>query len=142
MTQSTQSQPTWLSRLWNSVGIGLLLGFIVSAVLLGVFGYLTDEIVEGDTFLFDNQIATAVRTLVNPTLTKLMIFVTSFGEWWMMTIIGLIVGITWWRQGKRGRVVLLATSAWGGAALDQVEKLLVHRPRPDILGHLVTVQGF
>jgi undecaprenyl-diphosphatase len=119
-----------------------LIGFAVTVILLAIFGHLTDEIVEGETFQFDTQAAAIAHTFVTPALTTVMIVITSFGEWWMMTFIGLCVGFVWWQRRQRGRVVLLATAGLGGAALNQLIKLLVHRVRPDQVGRLVTVQGF
>lgn len=142
MTQSVRPRQTWLARLWRIISLELVIGFAFSVILLSIFGYLTDEIAEGETFQFDTQAAALAHTLVAPPLTTVMMLITTFGEWWMMTLIGVAVSLMWWHQRRPGRVVLLAIAGLGGAALNQLLKVLVHRVRPDQVGHLVTVQGF
>ena len=60
----------------------------------------------------------------------------------VLTALGVIFGIVWWRRGQRSRVVMLALAYLGGAALDQLLKLVFHRMRPETAGEVITVQGY
>jgi len=83
----------------------------------------------GKTAGFDATIRNAVHSLAFPALTRAMEAITLFGEVVLIPAGALAV----WRliaAGRKRAAALLVISVAGGEALDQILKLLFHRPRP------------
>lgn len=133
---------SWLPRLWRAARGFLFWGFLASALMLWSFVTLAEDVVAGDTLVFDHTVIAGVRGAASPSLTSAMRFITMLGDWRVMTTIGVIVGLRWWRQGHKSRVVILMTGALGGTALEQLLKYFFQRARPDTAGHLVNVSGY
>lgn len=131
-----------LARVWRAARAPLLWGLLLSFLALWVFQALAEDILEGETLGFDTQIINAVRGATSQTLTTVMEIITLFGDWRVMVPLAVIVGLVWWRQRQFGRVAMLVTAAAGGSLLEQLLKLIFHRSRPDILGHLISVSGY
>ncbi len=142
MDEPIRATPRWRQMVWQPIVIELVAGLLVSMGLLAVFAYFAEEVIEGERLAFDTQVIDTVRAWAAPWLMPLMIALTRMGEWWFMAGVGLVAGWAWWRAGQRGKVIILVTTALGGAALNQLLKLVFHRTRPDELGRLVTVNGY
>ncbi len=131
-----------LARVWQAARTPLLWGLLLSFVALWAFQELAENIIAGQTLGFDTQIINAVRGAASPTLTSLMMIITLFGDWRVMTPVALIAGLYWLRGRQYGRLAMLLTAAAGGSLLEQLLKLIFHRSRPDILGRLISVSGY
>lgn len=70
---------------------------------------------------------------------KFAIDMTSLGGHTVLTLLVLIVTIYLLLVRKRATAALLAGSAIGAALLSHVTKLIIDRPRPDVVDHLVEV---
>jgi undecaprenyl-diphosphatase len=109
----------------------LLLGaLLIAATALFVFGWLAEEMLEGDTQQFDAFVRTAVHQLATPGLTRLMLAFSFFGSVAAVTVMCLVAvcASIYFRHSRTA--ALLAITMLGVAALDVALKHAFHRPRP------------
>jgi membrane-associated phospholipid phosphatase len=109
----------------------LLLGLLlVAATTLFVFGWLAEEVLEGNTQQFDVFVRTAVHQLATPGLTRLMqafSFLGSVAAVTTMCLVAICVSL-YYRRARTA--ALLAITMLGVAVLDVALKHAFHRPRP------------
>jgi undecaprenyl-diphosphatase len=109
----------------------LLVGALLTAVTaLFVFGWLAEEMLEGDTRQFDEFVRTAIHQLATPGLTRLMqvfSFLGSVGAVTAMCLVAICVSF-YFRQARTAATLVI--TMLGVAALDVALKLAFHRPRP------------
>ncbi|MBI3942774.1 MAG: phosphatase PAP2 family protein [Chloroflexi bacterium] len=132
----------WAERLWNLIKVPLFWGLLISIGVLYAFSELAGEILEGESLAFDAGIISFVRSFASESLTRLMIFVTTFGDWRFMLFITLILAFLWWQRGWWDRIIILVTTTGGAYLLDTLLKLFFQRARPDITGRLIAEQGY
>jgi undecaprenyl-diphosphatase len=109
----------------------LLLGaLLIAATALFVFGWLADEMLEGDTQKFDEFVRDAIHKHAAPGLTWFMQGFSFLGSVTVVTAlcILLIGAFLYFRQARTA--ALLAITMVGMAVLDITLKLAFHRPRP------------
>jgi len=109
----------------------LLFGaLLVAATGLFVFGWLAEEMLEGDTLKFDTFVRTAVHERATPALTWIMKGFSFLGSVAVLTVLCFmaICGFVYLRWVRMA--ALLAITMVGMAALDVALKLAFHRPRP------------
>jgi membrane-associated phospholipid phosphatase len=111
-------------------GLLLLGGLLIAATALFVFGWLAEEMLEGDTQQFDTFVRTAVHQLATPGLTRLMQVFSFFGSVVAVTVMCLAAICVSLYYGRTRTAVMLAITMVGVAALDVVLKHAFHRPRP------------
>jgi undecaprenyl-diphosphatase len=109
----------------------LLLGaLVIAATALFVFGWLAEEMLEGDTQQFDALVRTGVHQLATPGLTRLMQVFSFLGSVAAVTAMCLVlVCVSFYFRHAR-TAALLAITMLGVAALDVSLKLAFRRPRP------------
>ena len=111
-------------------GLLLLGALLMAATALVVFGWLAEEMLEGDTQQFDAFVRTAVHQLAAPGLTRLMQVFSFLGSVAAVTSICLVtVCVSLYLRFTR-MAALLAITMLGVAALDVALKHAFHRPRP------------
>lgn len=109
----------------------LLLGaLLIAATALFVFGWLAEEVLEGDTQQFDVFVRTAVHQLATPGLTRLMQVFSFLGSVVAVTAMSLAVICVSFYFRRPRMAALLAITMLGAAALDVALKYAFHRPRP------------
>src|SRR5271165_4921221 len=109
----------------------LLLGaLLVAATALVVFGWLAEEMLEGDTQQFDAFVRTTVHQLATPGLTRLMQVFSFLGSVAAVTAMSLAAICVFLYFHRTRTAALLATTMIGVAALDIALKYAFHRPRP------------
>jgi undecaprenyl-diphosphatase len=109
----------------------LLLGaLVIAATALFVFGWLAEEMLEGDTQQFDAFVRTAVHQLATPGLTRLMQVFSFLGSVAAVTAMCLVVVCVSFYFRHARTAALLAITMLGVAALDVSLKLAFRRPRP------------
>jgi undecaprenyl-diphosphatase len=109
----------------------LLLGaLLIAATALFVFGWLAEEMLEGDSRQFDAFVRTAVHQLATPGLTRLMQIFSFLGSVAAVTAMCLVVICVslYFRHARTA--ALLAITMLGVAVLDVALKHAFHRPRP------------
>jgi undecaprenyl-diphosphatase len=111
-------------------GFLLLGGFLIAATALFVFGWLADEMLEGDTQKFDTFVRTAVHQHTTPALTWFMQGFSFLGSVAVVTTFCVlaIAAFLYFRQARTA--ALLAVTMAGMAVLDVALKLAFHRHRP------------
>jgi len=109
----------------------LLLGaLLIAATALFAFGWLAEEMVEGDTQKFDEFVRNAVHRHATPALTWLMHGFSFLGSVAVVTTL-CVLAIGTFLYFRQARIAaLLAMTMVGMAALDITLKLAFHRPRP------------
>jgi len=109
----------------------LLLGaLLVAATALVVFGWLAEEMLEGDTQQFDAFVRTAIHRFATPGLTRLMQVFSFLGSVTAVTAMCLVAICVFLYFHRTRMAALLAITMLGVAALDVALKHAFHRPRP------------
>jgi len=116
----------------KKVKIGfLLLGALLLAVAaLVVFGWLAEEVLEGDTQQFDAYVRTAVHQLATPELTRLMRVFSFLGSVAAIAALGLVAICVCFYFRRTGTAILLVITMLGAASLGVALKHAFHRLRP------------
>ena len=116
----------------KKVNSGLLLlgALLIAATALFVFGWLAEEMLEGDTQQFDAFVRTAVHQLATPGLTRLMQVFSFLGSVAAVTAMCLAAICVFLYFSNTRTAALLAITMLGVAALDVALKHAFHRPRP------------
>ena len=113
----------------------------VAAALLGGFGLLADEVVEGDTLDFDNMILHALREPGNlknpigpPGLEDAVRDITALGSVAVLTILVVLIVLQLFLFGRARTAAYLTFAVLGGTAISTILKSIFDRPRPDLTG--------
>jgi len=117
-------------RLLELVSLSLLLGLATAAAALVFFGWLADEVLEGETRHFDEVTRAAVHTLASPALTTAMRGLSFVGSALFLTVLTIMV-VAWFVLRRWGREAqLFAITMIGASILNTTLKLVFRRPRP------------
>lgn len=124
----------------------IALFIIIGAMLL--FSELVDRVVEGETRAFDETVLLAFRDRSNPSypigpvwLQIIFRDITYLGGYAVVTLISLAVIGYLLMDGKRAAALLVLVSVGGGAALSNLLKFAIERPRPDLVVRLIEVNS-
>jgi undecaprenyl-diphosphatase len=117
-------------RLLKLISLSLLLGMATAIAALVFFGWLADEVLEGETRHFDDVTRAAVHTLASPALTSAMRGISFLGSTLFLTV-ATIMACAWFALRKWGREAkLFALTMIGASLLNTTLKLTFQRPRP------------
>jgi undecaprenyl-diphosphatase len=111
-------------------GLLLLGALLIDVTALFVFGWLAEEMLEGDTQKFDTFVRTAVHQHATPGLTRLMQGFSFLGSVAVVTTLCLLAICVFFYFHRTRLATLLGITMLGTAALDEALKLAFHRPRP------------
>jgi undecaprenyl-diphosphatase len=104
------------------------LGVAVLAMLL--FGWLADEMLEGDTLAFDMRVRAATHAIASPGLTRALSLASLLGGPAVLAALGAVLtAIFVWRRWWRG-AILLPMAMVGAGVLDTALKFAFRRTRP------------
>ena len=118
-------------RLFEFLSLSLLLGLGTAIATLIFFGWLADEVLEGETRHFDEVTRAAVHQLASPALTLVMRGFSFVGSTIALSI-GTIVVVVRFAMRKWGREAkLFAITMIGSALLNITLKLAFKRSRPE-----------
>jgi undecaprenyl-diphosphatase len=110
----------------------LLLGALLVAVTaLFVFGWLSEEMLEGDTQKLDMFVRTSVHQHATPGLTRLMQAFSFLGSVATVSSLCLVILAAFLYFRRMRMAALLGITMIGMVALDEALKLAFHRPRPE-----------
>jgi undecaprenyl-diphosphatase len=117
-------------RLLEFVSLSLLLGLAAAVGTIIFFGWLTSEVLEGETRHFDDVTRAAVHQLASPAMTTAMRGISFLGS--ILFLFPATVAIViWFALRKWGREAKLFAITMGGASLLNISlKLAFKRSRP------------
>jgi undecaprenyl-diphosphatase len=120
-------------------GIGLILAFSVVAGLILGFGWLTEEVLEGDTAAFDRTVVTVLRSNGNladpigpPSVEEFARDITALGSYAFLGLLTFGVIGYFLLIRRRALAALVAASVLGGVAISNLLKVVFDRDRPDL----------
>jgi undecaprenyl-diphosphatase len=117
------------------LGLVTLAGLAVAVLALFLFGWLAEEMLEGDTLAFDLRVRAAAHAIASPGLTRVLTAVSMFGGPGVLAPIGVALAAVFaWRRWWRGAILLLVSMA-GAGILEFALKRAFHRPRPTPFFH-------
>jgi undecaprenyl-diphosphatase len=132
---------------WPAIELGTLLSIVVVAGGVLLFAELL-EMVEAEPRAFDRLVLQALRNPADPSdaigpgwIEFAFRDLTSLGGTTVLTLMTAAVVGFLLVDGKRAAAILVFVSVGGGALLSTILKLVVARPRPDIVPHLVEVSS-
>jgi undecaprenyl-diphosphatase len=102
----------------------------VAIAALVLFVWLFNEVLHSGTEHFDLWIRLGVHAHASPALTKFFRAVTNWGSWMVLLPSTLFITVILAWNKRYGEMRLLLITMGGALVLDNVLKLLVHRPRP------------
>lgn len=112
------------------LSFSLLLGLGTSIGSLGLFAWLSDEVLEGATRPFDEMTREQVHHLAFPALTTAMISISFLGStiflFFATTVIVILFLLRRWRRDA----LLFGVTMLGASLLNTTLKLAFHRQRP------------
>lgn len=123
-------------------GLTLTAGIVLAAIFSLLFLAIVHNIVDQESLLqFDANILHAVQSLRTPALNGVMLFATYVAQWNMVAVGVVIAGISFWLISRRSYALTLLLSVVGGQMFVWIVKHLVNRPRPSVLGALLTEES-
>jgi membrane-associated phospholipid phosphatase len=122
--------PTTKKRFLEFLSLSLLIGLATAIGALVFFGWLTDQVFEGDSQQFDEATRAAVHQFASPALTVIMRGLSFVGSTIALTIGTAIVVILFARRRWGREAKLFALTMIGAALLNITLKLTFKRTRP------------
>jgi len=130
-----------LHHLWTrleKVGLSLLIGFLVCAVIVVAFGLLAREVFStARTGPLDSEITISIRALHAPPLDRAARVLTFFGGHLFLIPATILVALGLKSRGHWISALLFTGSVVGGFALNSLLKISFQRARPDLWQSLV-----
>src|SRR4026209_252788 len=124
------TSPASKKRSFEFLSLSLLLGLAAAVGALIFFGWLADEVLEGETRHFDEATRAAVHELASPLLTTIMRGFSFVGSTISLTLL-TILAVAWFASRKLGREAkLFAITMIGAGLLNMTLKLAFKRERP------------
>ena len=123
---SVPPEPQPHLRAASKIGIS----FAISALALVLFGWLAEEVFEGDMTRFDAVVRATVHGWSTPHLTAAMQVLTFLGSVLFIVSATLLLCLLFWWYGWRREALRLAVAMLGAAGLDEILKHAFRRPRP------------
>jgi undecaprenyl-diphosphatase len=124
----------------------VLITFLVLAALAFFFLKLASEVMEGDTLALDRRLLLAFRDPADlsqpagpPWLTAAMLDMTALGGVSVLTLLTVVIAVYLLVARKAATAAFVVGAVAGGALVSVALKEVFVRPRPDLVGHLVTV---
>jgi len=118
-------------RWFEFLSLSLLLGLGTAIAALIFFGWLADEVLEGDAKHFDEVTRAAIHQLASPTLTIIMRGFSFAGSTIALTIGTIIVVVRFAMKNLGREAKLFAITMIGAAMLNITLKLTFKRARPE-----------
>lgn len=115
----------------NALGLTLFVGLMTALFALFFFGWLADEMAEGDTKRFDDNVRAYVHSYASPFLTEAMRVFSFLGSTLFLVLLGIvIVGIFYYLKHRRAALIFTITTL-GASLLLTCLKYAFRRARPE-----------
>ncbi len=119
-------------RPWRMTALmetGMVLSLAAAVLSLFLFGWIADEMREGDTLKFDLAVRNRVHQFASPAMTRAMTAISLLG--YDILIVALVAALAVFAYVRwRRAAAWLAISMAGALVLDLALKYSFHRPRP------------
>lgn len=126
--------------------LATLVSFAVLAGGLFLFATLTGEVLEGDTHALDQAVLVALRQAADPAqtigpfwLSHAVKDITALGGVTVLSLMTMLATAYLLLARRFSIAIFMAGSIFGGWLVSSTLKVLIGRPRPDIVPHLVDV---
>lgn len=136
--------PVWAWR--NRPELWLLGGIFLAGLLILTFGYIAEEMLEGDATKFDQTVLLALRNPADSAdplgpawLEEAARDVTALGSYSVLGIVFIAVIAFLLMTVRRAAALWVSASVVGGVLLSNVLKHAFDRPRPDLVAHTAQV---
>ncbi|MFO1037464.1 MAG: phosphatase PAP2 family protein [Geminicoccaceae bacterium] len=124
----------------------VLVAMLMAAAGLWAFFWIAEEVGEGDSASLDRAVLLLFRSAADPTdplgppwLEGAVRDITALGGVTVLTIVTIVVTLYLWLARYRREAVFLLCAIIGAALLAHGIKLMIERPRPDLVPHGVEV---
>jgi len=114
-----------------ALGSLLFVGMISAIAALFFFGWLADEMLEGDTRRFDETVRASIHEFAFPALTSVMQLMSFLGSTLFLIVFGVVVVIALYLRKHRRGATLFTITTVGASLLLIVLKLTFRRARPE-----------
>ncbi len=131
-----------LSKITQRIGLAWTLGLIAAIASLIFLGWLSSNVMAGETRHFDEWIAANIHSLAKPALTSRMSGITLLGANQVLILVGAVVVIGFVRAQWRREAVLLLVTMAGAAVLNRVLKASFQRQRPQPYFDLISPTSY
>ncbi|MFW6359328.1 MAG: phosphatase PAP2 family protein [Chroococcales cyanobacterium] len=135
------SLPKWLREhllpLLLTIRVG---GLLIAAIALWAFYEIAEDILEQESFVFDQQILLTLYNIQTPILNQIMLGITFLGEPTFLFFVGAICVIWLLLQGKRSQATTVIIAGGGAGILNIWLKDLFGRSRPELWERIIDVQ--
>ena len=141
----TMSHTSPLARALHYLSLHRLRVLILFACVflpLVVVGKIADNIVDRESFGWDNGILLWFHAHSSSALNPFVLFFTNLGGPIVMPLASTAVVIALYTQHQRSRALFFGVAMLGELLLNQGAKLVFARPRPDLWAHLVNEKAF
>ena len=129
-TSKARSLTEFIGRVAKLFGWRLIVGLLIAAGFLLFFGWLAEEVFEGETKIFDEAVRNFVHGFAAPPLTALMKFFSFLGSPLFLVILGVVVVAVFLYLKYKRAVALFLITMLGEIALDPALKTYFGRARP------------
>jgi undecaprenyl-diphosphatase len=107
------------------LSLGLAIGVLI------FFGWLTEEMSDGEMRDFDDAVRAFVHQFASPALTNAMHFASFLGSTLFLTIFGIVVFVVFWLLKYRRAATFFAITMTGSSILLVTLKTVFRRARPE-----------
>jgi len=114
-----------------ALGTLLFVGMTLAIVALFFFGWLADEMLEGDPRRFDEGVRNFIHELATPALTNVMQLASFLGSTFFLTVFGVVIVVALYLRKHRRGAILFTITTVGAAVLLVTLKLAFRRARPE-----------
>jgi hypothetical protein len=127
-----------LKALTSYYGIAL----VIAIGCAYVFGWVADEVGEGEWGNMNSSILLSIHSHQSPTLDTIAFMVTGLGSTWGVLIIGGSLAIAMWMLQRYVDLVTFAAALLGASLMVGTFKLLFHQVRPQVFTPLVQESNY
>jgi membrane-associated phospholipid phosphatase len=115
-------------------------GFLLAMLALWGFAEIAEDILEQESFTFDQQILLTLHDWHNPLLDQIMVGVTFWGNPSVLGVLAVVAALVLFYFKKRSEATTLIIAALGASFLNLWLKNLFARARPQLWERIVDVQ--
>lgn len=120
-----------LAAIGKRFGVQMLAGLSFACAFLLFFGWLAEEVFEGDTKIFDETVRNFTHGYSSPAVTSLMIFFSFLGSPLFLIVLGILIVAAFSYLKHRRAVILFLFTMVGEICLDFSLKTYFGRFRPE-----------